>query len=159
MQNITLRCSHLLLAGIATMSLVLASCGAEYTQHRDDRGQVRLPAGTWALKSRLIKGNWTPAVQRQLKLELSGEGTFTARYRGDANQGWIRAGSGALSYDPPHLTFFWDSGQIVRLIVMERKPEQIVIHHGRNLAPLKNQEPDELFVVRKTGSKSPDQPS
>lgn len=140
------------------MILLLASCSPEQATHKDG-GQARLLAGAWMLKSRFVKGNWTPATQRQIKLELTDEGTFTARYRGNGNQEWIMAGRGAFDYDPPHLTFFWDSGRLVRLVVLERDSERMVIHHGSNFAPLKDQEPDELYVVQKASPKSADQPS
>ena len=140
------------------MGLFLASCGPDKATHRDG-GQARLLAGTWMLKSRFIQGNWTPATQRQVKLELTDEGTFTAYYRGNGNQAWIVAGRGAFNYDPPLLTFFWDSGRLVRLSVLKRDSDRMVIHHGSNFAPLKDQEPDELYVVRKASTKSTDQPS
>ena len=150
---------QILITVIASMSLLLASCSTEKAAHEDGGGQARLLTGTWLLKSRFIKGNWTPAIQRQIKLDMTDRGTFTACYRGDGNQAWIVAGAGAFDYDPPNLTFFWDSGQLVRLVVLERNAKRIVIHHGPNFAPLKDQEPDELFVVRKAASKSPDKPS
>ena len=69
---------------------------------------------------------------------------------GKRTQEWIQAGDGAFSYDPPLLTLYWDSGATARLLVVESGPERLVFHHGRNLAPLNNQEPDEVFSRQKT---------
>ncbi|MBI4963846.1 MAG: hypothetical protein HY913_11270 [Desulfomonile tiedjei] len=101
------------------------------------------------MKFRLVEDREEPVDQRFLRLHLKEGGTFRADFRGEENQKWIRAGEGGFSYDPPLLTLFWDSGQVNSLLVREVQPEQLVIHHGRNLAPLKDQEPDEVFVRQK----------
>jgi hypothetical protein len=101
------------------------------------------------MKSRLVEDRADPVTQRLLRLHLKEDGTFRADYRGEESQEWIQPGGGGFSYEPPLLTLYWDSGQVITLLVRDAQPEQLVIHHGRNLAPLKDQEPDEVFIRQK----------
>ncbi len=89
-----------------------------------------------------------------MKLVLNSDGAFIANYRGEINQEWILAGQGAFSYDPPTLNLYWDTGRVINLLVDESQPDRLVLHHGKNIAPLKDQEPDEVFV-RFKGEKGP----
>jgi hypothetical protein len=109
-----------------------------------------LLAGTWIIQSRIINGVASPAGERFVRFAFDANGLFKAKYRGEKNQDWIWAGEGAFSYDPPYLTLYWDSGATAALLVVESGPERLVFHHGRNLAPLINQEPDEVFARQKT---------
>jgi hypothetical protein len=109
-----------------------------------------LLAGTWIIQSRVIDGVASPAEERFIRFAFGADGLFKAKYRGEKNQDWIRAGEGAFSYDPPVLTLYWDSGATAALLVVESNQERIVFHHGRDLAPLVNQEPDEVFTRQKT---------
>ncbi|HMK37209.1 MAG TPA: hypothetical protein VK463_19200 [Desulfomonilaceae bacterium] len=106
-------------------------------------------AGTWVLQTRIAEGVESPATQRFLKLTFNSDGSFRAGYRGDDTQKWIRAGQGGFSYTPPYLNLYWETGPILTVLVSEAGPERLVIHHGRNLVPLKDQEPDEIFVRQK----------
>jgi outer membrane lipoprotein-sorting protein len=128
--------------------LALSSC-TEKTAKLERSDNAALLAGTWTMKSRLAADREDPVVQRFMKLRLKEDGTFRADYRGEQDQKWIQAGQGAFSYEPPLLTLHWNSGQVITLLVRNAKPEQLLIHHGRNLAPLKDQEPDEIFVRQK----------
>lgn len=89
-----------------------------------------------------------------MKLLLEPDSTFEARYRGLPEQDWVRAGRGAFSYDAPYLNFFWESGATVTFLVVDRKDDRLVLHHGRNLTPLNEQEPDEVFL-RNASPKKP----
>jgi len=112
----------------------------------DESGKI---AGTWIMKSRIVGDNEEPVHQRFMRLHLSEAGTFRAEYRGTDAQQWITAGRGAFSYEPPYITLFWDSGQVVTLMVRSGAADSLLVHHGRNLAPLKDQEPDEVFDRQK----------
>jgi hypothetical protein len=84
-----------------------------------------------------------------MRLVLNPDGTFVTNYRGDESQGWIRSGQGGFSYEPPYLNLFWENGASVTLLVTELEPDRILVHHGRNHVPLKDQEPQEIFVRQK----------
>jgi len=130
---------------VAFVTLFIFSCGPEPAIiESDDRSKAL--AGTWVLKSRIVAGKESPVTQRFMKLTLGADQTFTAHYRGDRTQNWVRAGVGAFSYNPPLLRFYWDSGQLITLLVREDKSDHLLLHHGSHLAPLKDQEPDEVFV-------------
>lgn len=101
--------------------------------------------GIWVLTSRVINDSEQPAEQRILKLIFTDKGMFTAEYRGDKQQKWIRPGRGVFTYSPPLLTLYWDSGSVTTLSVQFASADRMVLHHGRNLAPLKDQEPDEIY--------------
>jgi len=131
------------------LTLLALSCCTEKTTKIEKSDKASQVAGIWTMKSRVLEDREQPVVQRFLKLHLKEDGTFRADYRGEENQKWIQAGRGGFSYEPPLLTLYWDSGQVITLLVREVQPEQLVIHHGRNLAPLKDQEPDEVFGRQK----------
>lgn len=133
---------------LGILTLVLVSC-ADQTPTVQTSDEALQLAGSWVLKARISNGKETPAKQRILQLVLKPDGTFTAYFRGDEHQDWIKAGQGGFSYAPPLLTFFWENGTAVRLLVTELQPDRIKIHHGRNLVPLKDQEPEEIFVRKK----------
>ncbi len=101
--------------------------------------------GTWVLTTRTIEGQETPAKDRMVKLTFKKDGTFRTSYKGDADQEWVHAGQGAYSYNAPILSLHWDSGRVVPLLLTNLTSESFRAHHGRDLAPLKDQEPDELF--------------
>jgi hypothetical protein len=111
------------------------------------------------MTSKIVKGQDIPATTRLMKLVFNSNGTFRAIYRGDEKQAWIRAGAGGFSYSPPFLTLFWDSGAVVTILVEEKDVEHLRFHHGHNLVPMKNQEPDEIFVRQKTEKGPTRQPS
>ena len=138
-------CAVLLLSGL------LMGCAEQSPNLESASANSRMIAGSWVLKTRVSGGSAQPAQDRIMRLNLTPRGTFTAYYRGDATQKWIRAGEGGFSYVPPLMTLFWDNGAKVTLLVTEEGPDRIRVHHGRNLAPLKNQDPDEIFVKQKTG--------
>jgi hypothetical protein len=107
-------------------------------------------AGTWVLKAKITSdGVESPVSQRFMKLTFDADGSFRASYRGDENQNWIRAGQGGFSYHPPHLNLYWESGPVLDLLLRQVESDRLVIHHGRSLIPLKDQEPDEIFVKEK----------
>ncbi len=112
--------------------------------------------GTWMLQSRIIEGVTVPAKDKIIRLQLDPGGKFQAFYKGEESQDWIRAGQGGFSYAPPKLTLHWESGQALSLLVQDKDPEHIFVHHGRNMVPLNNQEPDEIFVKQAT-NKAPGQ--
>jgi hypothetical protein len=128
------------------LGLVLCSCGGNGTPRTLDE-QAKLLAGTWDLSYRITGDREEPATSRLLKLTLRDDSTFQALYRGDQSQEWIVAGQGAFSYTASLLRLFWDSGQETALLVRERSPERLVLHHGLNLVPLGEQEPDEVFTA------------
>jgi hypothetical protein len=84
-----------------------------------------------------------------MKLTFNPDGSFLASYRGDGTQNWIRAGQGGFAYHPPYLSLHWETGPVLTLLVREADSERLLIHHGRNVIPLKDQEPDEIFVKQK----------
>lgn len=142
------RCRHFsgqALLYTTLFSLLVLSCQTSTSteQKKDESGRL---AGTWTLQSRIKDGVSTPVNQRFMRLVLKDNATFHADYRGEESQRWIRAGQGGFSYNPPLLQFHWDNGQVVTLVVIEAEPQKLVVHHGRNLVPLKDQEPDEIFV-------------
>ena len=130
----------------------LLSCGSE-PPLRSQRDKAPILAGTWLLQSRIVDGKETPATDRQMKIVVGKDGTFLFRYRGNEKQPWVIAGEGGVSFIPPNLEFFWDTGQTQTLLVLDKQPDRMRLHHGRNLAPLKDQQPDEIFVREKTAVK------
>ena len=141
------------LATLAAISLLLISCGKD-SQPVKNPDEAKLLAGTWVLNARIVEGKEEPATGRQMRLILKQDSTFGADFRGEADQKWTRAGQGAFSYIAPDLTFFWDSGQAVSLLVVERDANHFRVHHGRNLVPLKEADPDEIFVREEPEGKS-----
>jgi len=136
------------LAALFVICLGMASCGGDLPS-TDKKGEVSRLAGTWTLKARISDGVEAPAAERCMRLELHRDGTFKAKYRGNTAQSWIKAGQGAFSYGPPYLNLYWESGAMNSLLVNELDQDRMLIHHGRNLAPLKDQEPEELFTREK----------
>lgn len=141
----TLTCLRCALLCVTLFTLFIVSCGTPSTteQKTDESGRL---AGTWTLTSRIKDGVSGPVTERFLRLVLKDNGTFHADYKGEESQRWIRAGQGGFSYSPPLLQFYWDNGQVVTLLVVEFEPGKLVVHHGRNMVPLKDQEPEEIFV-------------
>ncbi len=122
-----------------------SSGGRSPSAQSDDN--ARLLAGTWVLRSRVSgEGREEPAVERQMRLALTENGRFHAQYRGDSSQPWIRLGKGAFTYVPPWVTFYWESGRVAVLTVLEKGAETMKVMHGRNMAPMAGQEPDELYA-------------
>lgn|GEM_PF-958241 len=136
---------------VATMYLI--GCQNEAIVPNNDPNAAKL-AGVWVLTARVTDDNEQPADQRLLKLILTDKGTFTAEYRGEKHQKWIRPGRGVFSFSPPLLTLYWDSGAVTTLSVRQLQSDRIILHHGRNLVPLKDQEPDEIYQ-RQTVAKGP----
>jgi hypothetical protein len=135
--------------------LALASCrGAAAPSLGPADDQAALLAGAWVSKARVVEGKEEPAVDRLVKIEFGEDKTFRYHFRGDAAQAWVLAGKGVYSYVPPSLTFYWDSGPVANLLVVSRDAARICVHHGRNLAPLHNQDPDEVFVKEPGGKGS-----
>lgn len=130
--------------------LIMTACGKNSTTSEEAPNQAEKLAGVWKLKSRIIEGHVTPADIRQLRFEFKENATFEAFYRYDDSMEWTKAGQGALMYEPPVLVMYWEDGREVRLIVLERTDKILRVHHGRNLVPLEDQIPQELFVTEKT---------
>lgn len=131
----------------ALLAALLISCTAgDHKARTDDNAQASALAGTWVLTSRIDEKGESAATQRQLKLILHPDSTFQARFRGLPDQEWIGAGKGAFLYEKPLLKFFWESGATVTLLVVDQDQNRMVVHHGQNLVPMKDQEPDEVFV-------------
>ncbi|MGB6066050.1 MAG: hypothetical protein WBG50_14715 [Desulfomonilaceae bacterium] len=144
--------------GLLLFAGLIVSCSSQTGSVEKTADDSRL-AGTWVLTSRIIKGQDVPATNRLMKLVFSNNGTFRSTYRGDEAQKWIAAGAGGFSYTPPLLTLYWDSGPVVRITVKETDPKRLLFHHGRNCVPLKNQDPDEIFVRQKSEKGPTRQPS
>lgn len=139
---------------ITLFSFLLFSCGGPATtvQKNDESSKL---AGTWTLKTRIKDGVSSPVTERFMRLVLKENGTFHADYKGEESQRWIRAGQGGFSYSPPMLQFYWDNGPVVTLIVVEADQGKLLVHHGRNMVPLKDQEPDEVFVGETAPKRGP----
>lgn len=121
------------------------SCGSQNTAPQKTENAARF-SGVWDLKYRIVDDSETPVTQRFMRLALNTDGTFRTDYRGDAAQKWIKAGQGAFSYNPPLLSMHWESGATSVLLVRDPTSERMVLHHGRNLVPMAEQDPDEVFV-------------
>lgn len=138
--------THLFFLAVIVVAALVVSCTSGDHKAQTDSGEANALAGTWVLASRIDQNGEAAADERQMKLTLQPDSTFQARYRGLPEQDWILAGKGAFSYKKPLLSFFWESGATVTFLVVGQDQERMVLHHGRNLAPLKKQEPDEVFV-------------
>ncbi len=130
------------------VGLWLISCGNQ-TAAPQKTNHAQSLAGIWDLTARIADDTETPVTQRFMRLSLNPDGTFRADYRGDETQRWVRAGQGGFSYNPPLLTMHWESGATSTLLVRDSGPDRIVLHHGRNMTPLADQDPDEVFVRAK----------
>ena len=139
--------------GLLVSSMALFSCQSPSKDSASKDNKSRI-VGQWLMTARIVDGAEVPATERVMKLALNTDSTFLAYYRGEMNQDWILAGQGAFSYDAPMLNLYWDSGRVINLLVDESQPDKLVLHHGRNVAPLADQEPDEIFVRHK-GEKGP----
>ena len=122
---------------------LLCSCQEQKTQISAEVPSELL--GTWVLAARIINGQDAPAQDRVVTIVFKKNGVFETSYKGEPDQEWVRAGQGAYSYNPPILSLHWDSGRVVPLLLSNLTPESFRAHHGRGLAPLKDQEPDEIF--------------
>jgi outer membrane lipoprotein-sorting protein len=123
-----------------------AACGKEKPEVRADSAALESIAGDWTLAARVTGNGETPAQDRFVKLSLKRDGTFRFLFQGDKTQPWITAGEGAFSFTPPTLSFYWDNGAQVRLLVVEKSENRMRLHHGRNLVPVKGADPDEVYV-------------
>ena len=140
---------HPLRFALTVCCLVILGCGERAPDLARSNADTQTLAGTWLLEARITEEGEAPATDREMRLALSSQGTFQAYYRGDATQQWIRAGDGGYSYSHPVLTLYWDNGATVTLLVSQLGPDRIRLHHGLNLVPLKDQDPDEIFVRQK----------
>jgi hypothetical protein len=137
-----------LLCLAAGLALFVASCGDKAVTIPKNENTSRL-VGTWILKTRIADGAESPVTERQMRLYFKDDQTFRAEFRGEESQNWITAGAGSFSYSPPVLTLYWDAGQTLTLLTEERGGDTMLIHHGRNFVPLKDQEPQEIFIRAK----------
>ena len=141
--------THTQLAGLCLIALLFSfSCGRDTASIQKNDNNLRL-VGTWILQSRVDGEIEIPARERQLEFIFLGKDLFRARYRADSTHDWIGVGEGSFRYDPPYLSLYWDSGATATLLLAEEAAERIRFHHGRNLVPAVNQEPDEIFVRKK----------
>ena len=140
--------------GIAALiaALCLGSCGEKAPTIEKSKDSGRL-AGVWVLKSRLAGGEDQGAqgLERQMKLVFTDDQLFKAEFRENDSQKWIKGGEGSFSYSPPLLTMYWESGTINPMLVVEKDPNTIEVHHCRTMIPVKDQEPSEVFVRQKGG--------
>lgn len=132
---------------VLTAAIIAVSCESKPSKQTGADTQQIL--GTWTLKSRITDGLEAPATERLMRLTLNPDGTFRALYRGDETQNWIKAGQGAFAFEPPYVTLYWESGAVITIMVSQMEPDQLLVHHGRNLVPLKDQEPEEIFTRQK----------
>ncbi len=143
-----------IISAVALAALFLFACARD-VQITSPNDQARLLAGTWILEAKIGDGKEAPVSERFMRLVLHDEGTYRADYRGDPTQQWIVAGRGVFSFVPPVLTFFWDSGNVSSFLVLDRESNRLHLHHGVNLAPLKDQSPDEVYRLEKSGTSGP----
>jgi len=129
------------------VAVILLSCDSKPSKQTGADTQPIL--GTWTLKARITDGVEAPATERIMRLTLNPDGTFRALYRGDETQNWIKAGQGAFAFEPPYVTLHWESGAVTTIMVSQIEPDRLLVHHGRNLVPLKDQEPEEIFTRQK----------
>lgn len=133
---------------LAVHAVLLIGCQSK-SQAPEGVNRADRLQGTWTLMARIVDGQELPASQRVMRLTFNDKGTFTAEYRSDNDQGWIRPGKGVFRYLPPILSLHWDSGAVTTLLVTEMNEDRILVHHGRNLVPLRDQEPEEIFERQK----------
>jgi len=142
------------LCAVVVLALVMSSCSKDTSVQGKLDDRIQAFTGTWALQARIADGKEVPVEERFMKLVLSQDGTFRALYRGEKTQNWIVAGQGGYSFTPHSLILYWDSGQVLNLLVVGAEPNRLRLHHGTALVPLKDQEPDDVFV-RDTTPKGP----
>jgi peptidoglycan hydrolase-like protein with peptidoglycan-binding domain len=154
MKQLVLRYSCQILVCVSLFSLLLTGCDSKTASSQRTKNDAAL-VGTWILKTDVSSGgSETPVSQRLMKLYFNPDGSFKASYRGNASQNWIRAGQGGFAYIPPYLNLYWESGTLTTLLLRQAGPKRLLIHHGYDLVPLKDQEPDEIFV-RQNAEKGP----
>jgi hypothetical protein len=136
---------------ILTIGLFLLICLGLFSSCQDRKAvstTTEVPPellGTWVLAARIVDGQEQPANDRVIKLVFRKNGTFQASFRGEPNQAWVAAGQGAYSYNSPLMSLHWDSGRTVPLLISVLTPDRIRVHHGREMTPMLDQEPDEIF--------------
>lgn len=128
----------------ALVCLLLVSCGNGSTNTSESNKNARL-IGKWLLKSKVQNGKQVPVTENQILFEFRSDGTFISRYRYRPSDPWLNSGAGAYIFQPPTLELYWNSGRLIALTVTEKQPNLLSVHHGRNLAPGRDQEPDEVF--------------
>jgi len=148
MRAAQLKWPYLCLPWLVSLALLAVSCGKQAATPEKKEQTARI-SGSWVLQARITEGAQSPANERIMRISLNPDGTFITNYKGDESQEWIRSGQGGFSYDPPHLNLYWENGASVTLLVTELEPDRILVHHGRNVVPLKDQEPAEIFVRHK----------
>ena len=136
---------------ILTLGLLLLACICllgSCQERKALRTTTEVPSellGTWVLAARIVDGQEQPANDRVIKLVFRKDGTFHASFKGEPKQAWIAAGQGAYSYNSPLMSLHWDSGRTVPLLISVLNPDRIRVHHGREMTPMTDQEPDEIF--------------
>ncbi len=136
---------------ILSLGLLLLVCLGLFSscqERKAPRTTTEVPSellGTWVLAARIVDGQEQPANDRVIKLVFRKDGTFHASFRGEPNQAWVAAGKGAYSYNSPLMSLHWDSGRTVPLLISVLNPDRIRVHHGREMTPMTDQEPDEIF--------------
>jgi hypothetical protein len=108
--------------------------------------------GTWVLQGQVHNGDAQSDVHRHFRLELNPTGLFTAYARAETSSDWFPVGQGAFTYSAPHISFFWDSGKRSDLLILDKTPTRMTVHHGWMLLPLKDQADPEVFVQQKAGT-------
>jgi hypothetical protein len=136
-----------IISSILLVSLFACSDQSKTTETPPSNQNI---VGTWVLQSRIIDGQETPVRDRIMKLQFNSNGTFTAFYKGEESQNWIRAGKGGFSFKRPYINLYWESGQNLTLMAEDKAQDKMILHHGRNLAPLGTQEPEDVFVKQVT---------
>jgi hypothetical protein len=129
---------------IVTISLLLISCGTSSSRTDESNENDRL-VGKWLLISKVQEGKQVTVNEHQILFEFKQDGTFVSRYRYRPADEWLNAGAGAFIFNPPLLELFWNSGRVVALTVVEKQPDTLSFHHGRNMAPTPGQEPEQVF--------------
>ncbi len=137
-------CTGALLYAVVTVVITfLFGCQGESKVPQDPN--ISKLTGVWLLTARVIDGREQPADQRILKLIFTDKGAFSTEFRGEKDQQWIRPGGGVFTFSPPLLTLYWDSGSVTTLALQELAKDRLLLHHGRNFVPLRDQEPDEIY--------------
>lgn len=139
---------------ITSLLLLLISCSEQKSSTPPNKEALKTLTGTWTLKARIVDGAEVPAKESLLRLIINGDRTFRADFRSDESHKWVKAGQGAASFDPPFLKLYWELQPPITLLAHEKEPGVLLIHRGRNLAPLKDQDADELYV-KQTVEKGP----
>jgi hypothetical protein len=147
-----LNSSHCLIAILVTFGLLLIGCSNQDTASKES-GSSNL-VGVWQLKARIIDEKEIPAEDRIMKIIFEPNNFFKAMYKGTKDQDWIKAGQGGYVYKAPYLSLHWENGRLLSLYIKELASNRMLIHHGKSLAPMKDQEPDEVFEKLPNGTVS-----